>query len=319
MHTNAYEKNSFVVVVGGVNIDIGGRSFRPLTAKTSNPGEIHPSLGGVGRNIAHNIRLLGDDVCFLSAFGDDIYAGQIEAGCARLGIDISRARIVPGGSTSTYIFINDADGDMTLALSDMRICEAITPDYLMEHLDIINRADVLVLDTNIPEESVKYLAVHAGVPVFADPVSTVKAAKLLPVLDKIHTLKPNLSEAEMLSGVKIVDEESLMEAAEVLLSKGIKRVFISMGADGIFAAEAGHMKKYPVIPANIKNTTGAGDAFMAGLVHAYLQNMPQDRTASFALACASVAAESEETINPELSVSKAVEKEKQQLRKKIGS
>ena len=54
------EKNlPYAVVCGGVNIDIGAHSFAPLRDRDSNPGRVELSLGGVGRNIAHNMRLLG--------------------------------------------------------------------------------------------------------------------------------------------------------------------------------------------------------------------------------------------------------------------
>ena len=57
--------NGYIAVVGGVNIDVGGRSFAPLVAGDSNPGVIRTSLGGVGRNIAHNLALLGAVFVFL--------------------------------------------------------------------------------------------------------------------------------------------------------------------------------------------------------------------------------------------------------------
>ena len=75
------------------------------------------SLGGVGRNIAHNMSLLGLDVRMVTAFGDDLYAQKIAASCGELGIDISQSPVIPEGHTSTYLFINDEKGDMLLAVS----------------------------------------------------------------------------------------------------------------------------------------------------------------------------------------------------------
>ena len=189
---------------------------------------IRTALGGVGRNIAHNLSLLGKKVVFLTAFGDDLYAGQIEGSCARLGIDISHARIVPGGKTSAYLFLSDEQGDMETAVSDMQICEQITPEYLEENLSLIKNAAVIAADTNIPEESLAYLTGHAHAPVFIDPVSVAKAEKLRGILPRIHTLKPNLTEAAALTGVQITGKESSHEAAEKLVETGVKRVFLSM-------------------------------------------------------------------------------------------
>lgn len=292
---------SYAVVVGGVNIDIGGRSFSPLVPKDSNPGKVRMSLGGVGRNIAHNLSLLGTDVRFLTAFGDDVYAQRIAASCGELGIDISHALQVPGGATPTYLFLNDCDGDMALAMSDMEICARITPAYLAANLPMLNNAQVVVMDTNIPAESLRYLADHCTAPIFADPVSTAKAEKLRPILGKLHTLKPNRIEAELLSGVEITDDKSLEKAAQTLLDTGLHRVFISLGTEGVLAADRHQMLRQPCFPAEMKNATGAGDAFMAALAWAYLEGTDLQETAKAAAAAAAIAVESGETINPTMS------------------
>ncbi len=137
---------------------------------------------------------------------------------------------------------------------------------------------------------------------FVDAVSTVKAEKLRSILGKIHTLKPNLLEAELLSGVPIRDEASLRLAADALLSTGMHRVFISLGAKGVYAADQHQRLSLPCLPAAMVNATGAGDAFMAGLVWAYLEGTDLKNTAMAGLAAAAIAIESQKTINPAMSV-----------------
>lgn len=291
---------SYAAVIGGVNMDIGGQSSAPLVSADSNPGKVRMSLGGVGRNIAHNMSLMGMDVRMLTAFGDDLYAQRIAASCGELGIDISSAIQVPGGATSTYLFIAGSDGDMALAVSDMDIYEHVTPAYLQSRRAMLDNAQVIVVDTNIPAESITWLCENTKAPIFADPVSTAKAVKLKPVLGKLHTLKPNRIEAELLSGVPITDEESLKKAAAVLLDTGLRRVFISLGADGVYAADHGSACHLPCIPAKMVNTTGAGDAFMAALAWAYLEGSDLSCTAAAGLAASAIAMEGAETINPEL-------------------
>ena len=290
----------YVVVAGGVNIDIGGRSAAALRPRDSNPGRVTVSLGGVGRNIAHNLRLLGADVRLLTALGDDLHAQRVVDSCRSLGIDISRVLHAPGCNTSTYLFINGADGDMALAVSDMEICEKLTPDYFEKNLPLLNRARLVVLDTNLPEESIAYLAEHCTAPLFADPVSTTKAEKLRGVLGRLHTIKPNRLEAELLSGVAITDEKSLYEAADRLLATGLKRAFISLGDHGILAAEGSERVLRGCCPAQMRNATGAGDAAMAALAWAYLEGQDLSGSAAAACAAAAIAAEGAETINPEL-------------------
>ncbi len=85
----------YVTVVGGVNMDIGGWPGEVPVMQDSNPGVVRMSLGGVGRNIAHNMGLLGMDVRLLTVFGDDINAQKIAASCGELGIDISQSPSFP--------------------------------------------------------------------------------------------------------------------------------------------------------------------------------------------------------------------------------
>ena len=172
---------SYAVVVGGVNVDIGGRSQRKLVAADSNPGKVSISLGGVGRNIAHNMSLMGVDVKMLTAMGEDIYGNRIAESCRSLGIDASRALRVADCATSTYLYIADEEGEMALALSDMEVCDRITPSYLAANLRVLQNARVIVADANIPAESLVYLAENCTAPIFCDPVSTIKAEKLRPI------------------------------------------------------------------------------------------------------------------------------------------
>ena len=292
---------SYAVVVGGVNMDVGGRSFAPLVEADSNPGCITMSLGGVGRNIAHNLALMGTDVQLLTAFGEDVHGQRIAASCAELGIDASHALRVADLPTSTYLYIAGPSGDMAMAMSDMQIADRISPAYLSANLQILQNAQVVVCDTNIPQESLIYLAENCTAPLFCDPVSTTKAEKLRPILGRIHTLKPNLLEAELLSGVKVTGKKDVDKVADKLLELGVHRLFISMGADGVYAATNEQRLQLPNLPGNMVSTTGCGDAFMAALVWSYLEGTDLKQTALAGLAAGAIAMESVETINPAMS------------------
>lgn len=292
----------YVAVVGGITKDIGGRSTGPLVARDSNPGRVRISMGGVGRNIAHNLALLGVEVTFLTAIGDDDFAHTVAASCGKLGIDISHALQVPGGASSTYLFIADADGEMELAINDMEIFQHVTPDYLASRLGVLNNAQLVVVDANLPEASIDWLCHHVTPPIFADPVSTAKAGKFRRSLGRVHTIKPNRLEAELLSGIPITGQDSLEAAADALLSTGLHRVFLSLGPDGIFAADhQGQRLLLPCCPGQMVNTTGCGDAAMAAIAWAYLQGTDLRDTALAALAAGAIAMESPETIHPDMS------------------
>lgn len=295
------ERKPFVAVVGGVNIDLCGKPFAPLIRRDSNPGRVTISLGGVGRNIAHNMTLLGLDVTLITALGTDVNAGTIETSCEELGIDLTHAIWVPGAATSTYLVLTDHQGEMELAVSDMDIYRHLTPDYIEGTLDVLDGADAVVVDTNLPAETLAFLAQRCAAPIFADSVSTAKAEKLRPILGRLHTLKANALEAAALSGVAVTDEVSLQLAANALLDTGLRRVLLSLGADGLLAAERGKMLRLPIFPGEMKNATGCGDALMAALVWAHCQDLPLEEAGKAGLAAAAIALAGAETINPALS------------------
>lgn len=292
----------YAVVIGGINIDIGGRPMKKLVAHDSNPGRVNLSVGGVGRNIAHNMRLLGIPVKLITAVGDDANAAHISESCADIGIDLTHSLKVPQGATSTYIFISDENGDMELAVSDMEIYSRLTPAFLASKLPVINKAKLVVVDTNIPEESIAWLAENCKAPLFADPVSTTKAQKLVGSLSALHTIKPNRIEAEVLTGVRITDERSARQAASTLLDRGIRRVYITLGGDGVLCADGKEQLLIPCGPVNIVNATGAGDAFMAALAFAHLNGLPLNDSCQLGLNAAALTMQSAETVNPDMSV-----------------
>ena len=138
------EDKKYAVVIGAANIDIGGTPYKPLIPGDSNPGVIKMSYGGVARNIAHNLTMLGVDVEFVTAAGDDPLGMEMLKRCEGTGMDTSLSIVVPGGSSSVYLFINDEKGEMDLALSHVDIVKNITPEYIESISDVINSAAVVV-------------------------------------------------------------------------------------------------------------------------------------------------------------------------------
>lgn len=287
----------YAAVIGAVNIDIWGRSFAPLIERDSNPGEILISFGGVGRNIAHNMCLLGMNVSMLTAIGEDMWAGRIRESCGEIGIDLSRALNIPGGHTSTYMFITGPDGEMSTAVCDADITKYITPEFLEKNLDLLNSAQLVVLDGNLTYEAIEFITTRCTAPLFADPVSVTKADKLAPYIGRLHTFKPNDIEAMHLTG-----EDSPEKAAKALVQKGAKRVFVSDGARGIVAAEGDSLLRVPCYRTFLRNCTGGGDAVVAALGRAFADGLSLEESAKFALAAGSLAVSCTDTINPNMSL-----------------
>lgn len=292
----------YVVVVGGVNMDIGAVSAGALVARDSNPGHVTTSLGGVGRNIAHNLCLLGQRTAMVTVMGDDDFGRRVQENAKDIGLDLSAGAVLPDCRTGTYLYICGPDGDMALAVNDMAIYDRMTLDFLRQRLDFINGADLVVLETNLPEESIRWLCDNCKAPILADPVSTIKAEKLRPVLGKLAALKPNRLEAELLSGMSIRTREDAAQAARKLLDTGLGTVFISLGAEGIYAADrSGDTAWVPCARCTVANATGGGDAVAAALAARMVRGDSLAETARWAVGAGALACEAETTINPAMS------------------
>ncbi len=268
-------------------MDIWGRPERVLVPKDSNPGTVSLRPGGVGRNIAHDLRLLGLEVSLVAAIGGDVYAAAITESCRALGIDLSYAPVFPQRRSSTYLYISDEKGDMQLAVSDMDICSALTAEYAASVLPKL-QAGAIVVDANLPEDTIRYICNNSSIPVYADPVSTAKAVKLLPVLHRLSAMKPNALEAEKLTGEK--DPE---RAARALVEMGVKRVFVSLGSRGMIAADEKELLLLPAPLTQVVNTTGAGDAATAAIVLSGIKGLSLRETAELAQRAGAVTCGSE--------------------------
>ncbi len=293
---------AYVTVIGAANIDIGGAPNNALIPRDSNVGTVTMSLGGVARNIAANLCLLGCETKFISLLGEDDFADMLRADAARIGLDISHCPVIGGAKSSTYLFINDEQGDMHIAVSDMSIYAHMTPEFLRERMDTVNGSALVVADTNIPQESLQYLCENCTAPILVDPVSTVKAKKLLPVLGKLCAIKPNRIEAQTLTGIDCSDEDGVRRAAERLVEMGVKNVFISLSVDGVFACNAaGETARVRPPKFDAASTTGGGDALAAGLAMCMMRGDDISTAARCALAAGTIACESVQTINPKMS------------------
>ena len=293
----------YIVVIGAANIDIGGNPYNKLIKNDSNPGKITISYGGVGRNIAENLSMLGMNVKLVVAMGNDALGRDLLEYCKKCGIDTSYT-LIDDGNSSMYMYINNVEGDMAIALSDVDIAHKITPSYLDSIEKLINNAQVVVMDCNVTHELFMHLKKICKVPIFIDPVSQSHASKIKNHLNGINTTKPNRLEAEYLTDIPIESLEDYKKAAEEILSQGVKRVFISMGSDGMLAAQDNDYYLIDKYPVEVKSTTGAGDSAGAALIWSLSdKEYGQDiiRAAEAANAAASVTVESGKTINHELS------------------
>lgn len=119
-----------ISIIGGINIDIEGCPFRALQPEDSNPGKISLAYGGVGRNIVENAARLGGDVAMISIIGDDQMDAVPRRSLQSWASMSPISRSLAGRSSSMYLSILDEKHDMAMAISDMSIMEALTPEKL---------------------------------------------------------------------------------------------------------------------------------------------------------------------------------------------
>jgi pseudouridine kinase len=292
----------FVSVIGGLNIDLQGSSVNPLVFNDSNPGEIVMSAGGVGRNIAENISKLNIHSKILSYVGNDALGDFVVNKSSLSGVDTSFIKKHSHLPTSQYLSVLDDNNDMLVSISDMRIIEEMTIQDIDKWNLTIEQSSAIVVDTNIPIPVIEYLTdKYSNIPLFLDPVSFAKTSKILKLIGRFHTVKPNRLETELISGVKITDNESMLKAAKIIFDMGCKQIFITLGEDGVFYYDGENFGQYLHKGVNMISANGAGDAFTAGVVYGFLKLNGIKETAEFASAAAVIALRSANTISDDLS------------------
>lgn len=299
-----FASDPFVAVIGGANMDICAAPASHLQLRDSNPGRVVTSPGGVARNIAENLARLGVDCRLLSAVGADYHGDLLLRQGRTAGIDMNAVLRVTHAPTSTYVSMLDASGDMHVAVNDMSVVDELQPERLRGHEKMLRQARLVVLDTNLPDASLRYLseALRDRL-LFVDTVSVAKAARIAPYLRSVHTIKAGRVEAEALSGMRCRTERQLAKTARWFHDQGTKRVFISLGDEGIYYSdgEQAGLEAVPVAAPDLMNANGAGDAMFAGIVYCWLEQQPVLDTIRFAMSAAGLTMSHSATINPDLS------------------
>lgn len=295
----------FVAVIGGANMDIHGVPRDSLQLHDSNPGVVQTSPGGVARNIAENLARLNVDCRLLSVVGND-HHGQILLQQGRAaGIDMRQVLQLESAQTSTYMSVLDESGDMHVAISDMGIMDELGPERLRVHEQMLRTANIIIIDTNLGDAALAWLSsTFADRPLFVDTVSSTKATKIKPYLSAVHTLKPSLIEAEALAGFSVRTDSELPALADWFHDRGVQRLFVTLGARGVFysTSQAQGIENLRTDVANLRNTGGAGDAFLAGLAYAWMNDWALEKSTGFALAAANVTLAHAASSSPALSL-----------------
>lgn len=312
-----------VFVVGASNVDIIAKSAELAIAGESNIGTIEKAPGGVGRNIAFALKALGFDVSFLTAIADDENGHLVAKSLRGSGIKLL-SELLPSAEAKTGVYscILDGDGSLICAVNEMNITQKITPDLVLGFREAIEKSDYLVIDCNLPNETIKTLC-SFDIRIVADAVSATKVVKYLDSLEKIYLLKANFYEACILAGVDEIesDADGIQTVMEALVAKGLRRAIISLGKNGAFCYEVSGtgtkgFDADAIDSPDFVSTNGCGDVLLAGFLRALSEGLPIEDALYYGQAASGINSESLEAVSPNLSfenVKKKVEEHYEQI------
>jgi len=252
-----------VAVIGSANIDLTTFAERfPKAGETIFGQRFDLGFGGKGANQAVAARLCGADVFMVARVGSDLFGPATIENFRKLGIDTTYVKQVEGLSSGVApIFVEPNGQNRILVVKGAN--DALRPADVDAAAEMLKTADCIVRQFEIPLETVYYAVAFArkhGIRCLLNPAPG--QAVDLPSLANLDYFVPNESEAETITGMPVRNIDDAKICAEKLVADGIRRVIITLGANGSFLA--GRDTNAHVTPFAVKSldSTGAGDAFI---------------------------------------------------------
>lgn len=272
-----------IVVVGSSNTDMVIKLDRiPRPGETIIGGDFIMAAGGKGANQAVAAARLGGDVTFVARVGVDMFGEQAKENFKKEGINtgfIVEGKDDPSGVALIFV---DQNGENSIAVASGANSKLSEKNVAAAESKIA-AAGVVLLQLETPLDTVRYaarLASEKNVKVILNPAPARELDDEL--LWNVTLLTPNETEAELLTGVKVDDEQSATQAAGVLRDKGVSTVIITMGAKGSLLVTDAHATLIPTEEVVAVDTTGAGDAFNGALAYAVANGKPLEEAVRFA-------------------------------------
>ncbi|EKO3984593.1 ribokinase [Vibrio fluvialis] len=278
-----------LVVLGSVNADhvLQVPSF-PRPGETLHGRNYQVIPGGKGANQAVAAARLKADIGFIACVGDDSFGINIRESFKLDGMNISGVKMQPNCPTGIAMIQVSDSGENSICISaeaNARLtAETIEPD-----LARIREAKYLLMQLETPIDGIvkaAQVAKEARTNVILNPAP----ARELPdeLLSCVDVITPNETEAEVLTGITVTDDESAQLAADALHRKGIEIVMITLGAKGVWLSQNGRGALIPGFRVQATDTTAAGDTFNGALVTGLLEEMPLESAIKFAHAAAAI-------------------------------
>jgi ribokinase len=256
-------KRPRIAVVGSANIDLTTFSDQfPKPGETIFGQKFDLGFGGKGANQAVAAKLCGADVFMVARVGNDLFGPATIKNFQNLGIDVSHVRQLEGVSSGVApIFVDPSGQNRIIVVKGAN--DALKPADVDAAADILKGADCIVLQFEVPLETVYYTIQFArkhGIRCILNPAPG-QPIEVQAVAD-LDYLVPNESEAETITGMPVRNLADANHCAEKLLSSGIRRVIITLGANGSLLAGRNGMEHVPAFSLKCVDSTGAGDAFI---------------------------------------------------------
>lgn len=294
-----------IICIGGANVDRKFHVAGQVAAGTSNPAELSVTIGGVARNIAENLGRLDHPVRLLTTAGKDADWDLIATHSSPY-MDLTSVQLLPDASTGSYSAVLDSHGELVIAMAVMDVYSALNVEYITSLERHLARAKMIVTDLNVTKETaeaIRNVAIRHQVPLAVVPVSAPKMANLPDTLEGLTWFICNEDEAETLTGVTIDTEEDWKAAVSELLNSGTEHAIITRGKKGVMAGDRSTrtILHHPAIPGvSVEDVTGAGDAFVSGVLHAAVSEYPLIDAIAYGLVNAAKTLVSDHTVRPEL-------------------
>ena len=260
-----------ILVIGSLNVDfciIGNKIPKP--SETVNADKLIINNGGKGANQAYTIGKLGGNVSMIGAVGNDIYGKNIKESLENTNVNVKN--IIETTEETGKAFINvDYNGENSISIIH-GANYSVTPNFIKNYKKEIEQADIILLQLEIPLETINVILEYAKEKIIIlDPAPATK--ELIDInLQDIYLIKPNESELTTLTDIKIKNEKSIKKAAKILLEKGIKNVLVSLGGRGSYLINKEKTIYFKAKEVPVKDTTAAGDSFVASICLGLSQN-----------------------------------------------
>ncbi len=261
-----------VICIGSALIDELYFCDEQVILGTSNPANLSRNIGGVLTNVAFHLAYLDIDVEYITVLGEDAEGKWVKDELKKAGIKIENIASV-NDPTGKYVSFLNADGSLHAAAC-VDVCEKhLTPLFLEEKAVHLLAADIIVTDTNISIESIKWLidfsTTHNKI-LIIEPVSVVKSRKLATLdIKNVFMITPNEHELFSISPNSNTKESDVIES---LLSRGVKNIWLRKGVLGSVRYNNENQLSLGVEKISIVDSTGAGDAALAGWLTGYINN-----------------------------------------------